>query len=214
MGNVPVKHAYARYRLALDVFDNTDKVVFVLFDKPAIQLVKFSASSLMRLEHDPSDERGTLPPPLANLIGATHVFEIKSHTYYDHGMFESFICCAIDPHELSVEGECSSPFDRRSVASKTSLKSSDHDQSISSVEGFACWTMNADESDIEGECSSAFINQTYQDPSIATPSKPAEIKKNIRDDLEDSDVELEKANANKVPTDAVCGTTKRRRKRK
>ena len=54
IANVLVKHLYARHRLELDVFDNTDKVVFVLFDKPAIQLVKFSASSLMQLEHDVS----------------------------------------------------------------------------------------------------------------------------------------------------------------
>lgn len=43
-----------------------------------------------------------LPPPLANLIGTTHVFEIKGHTYYDHGLFESFICSAIHPLEMSV----------------------------------------------------------------------------------------------------------------
>lgn len=49
-----IKHAYNRYRLTLDVYDNTDKSVFVLFDEPAIQLVKCPASSLMLMEHNVS----------------------------------------------------------------------------------------------------------------------------------------------------------------
>jgi hypothetical protein len=51
---VPVKHAYDRYRLALDVFDNTAKAVFILFDEPAIQLVKNTASSFKLMDHDVS----------------------------------------------------------------------------------------------------------------------------------------------------------------
>ena len=133
------------------------------------------------LSLQPSDEHETLPPQLTNLIGTTHVFEIKTHTYYNYGIFKSFICCAIDPHELSAETDCSIPFNSQSVASKTSLTVSDHNQSISSVEGFACWTMNADESDIEDECSSAFISQINQDPSsIVTPSKSTEVQKKKR----------------------------------
>lgn len=99
-----------------------------------------------------------MPQQLANIIGTTHIFEIKSHTYYDHGIYESFICTAI-------------------VATKPSLTASDNNHSISSVEGCECWTMNADEADIEEECSSNFISKINQDPSIATPSKSTEDKK-------------------------------------
>ena len=54
IANILIKHAYHRYRLALDVFDNTDKAVFFLFDNSAIQLLKFPASSIMRMEYDVS----------------------------------------------------------------------------------------------------------------------------------------------------------------
>nr|GEX77339.1 hypothetical protein [Tanacetum cinerariifolium]GEY13645.1 hypothetical protein [Tanacetum cinerariifolium] len=49
-----------------------------------------------------------LPLALANIIGTTHTLEMKSHTYYEHGTFESFSCWRIAPKEVvDVDSESS-----------------------------------------------------------------------------------------------------------
>nr|GFA10251.1 hypothetical protein [Tanacetum cinerariifolium] len=49
-----------------------------------------------------------LPLALANIIGTTHTLEMKSHTYYEHGTFESFTCRRIAPEEVvDVDSESS-----------------------------------------------------------------------------------------------------------
>ncbi|GJW30980.1 hypothetical protein Tco_0047855 [Tanacetum coccineum] len=54
--------------------------------------LKCTAESLMGMEDEGSDADDDLNLPLAirNLIGTIHVLEIKSHTYYEYGTFESF----------------------------------------------------------------------------------------------------------------------------
>nr|GEZ53176.1 hypothetical protein [Tanacetum cinerariifolium] len=49
-----------------------------------------------------------LPLTLANIIGTTHTLEMKSHTYYEHGTFESFTCWRIAPEEVvDIDSESS-----------------------------------------------------------------------------------------------------------
>nr|GEV17062.1 hypothetical protein [Tanacetum cinerariifolium] len=41
----------------------------------------------------------SLPPAISNLISTIQVMEIKSHSYYKYGSFESFTCWQINPTE-------------------------------------------------------------------------------------------------------------------
>ncbi|GJS55790.1 replication protein A 70 kDa DNA-binding subunit C-like protein [Tanacetum coccineum] len=72
-----------RYRLELDVSDVTMQTVVVLIDEPATTLVGYSAGSLMDTKDESTDDHVGLPPAISNLIGITHVMEIKSQSYYD-----------------------------------------------------------------------------------------------------------------------------------
>ncbi|GJZ07317.1 hypothetical protein Tco_0541110 [Tanacetum coccineum] len=81
-----VKAVRRVYRLELDVSDDTAQVVVIMFDDTTIALVRCSSA----------DDYVSLPPAILNLIGTTHVMEIKSHTYYEYGTFESFTCWQIN----------------------------------------------------------------------------------------------------------------------
>nr|GFC11294.1 hypothetical protein [Tanacetum cinerariifolium] len=85
------------YRLEVDVSDNTAQVVVVMFNETATALVNCFADSLMDTVDESLEYHLNLPPALSNLIGTAHVMEIKSHTYYEYGTFESFTCWQILP---------------------------------------------------------------------------------------------------------------------
>ncbi|GJV47092.1 RNA-directed DNA polymerase, eukaryota [Tanacetum coccineum] len=101
-----VEYPVLRFRLELDVSDKTASTVVVMFDEPATELLKCSTDSLAAADEDVgltyADDVG-LPRPLANIIGTTQTLEIKSHTYYEHGMFESFTCWRIASKEVVEE---------------------------------------------------------------------------------------------------------------
>nr|GEU84132.1 AT hook motif-containing protein, putative, expressed [Tanacetum cinerariifolium] len=77
--NIPFAMLLHGYMLELDVSDVTTQTVVVLFDEP--------------------DDHMGLPLAISNLIGTTHVMEIKSQSYYEYGTFESFTCWQIIPEE-------------------------------------------------------------------------------------------------------------------
>ncbi|GKD50491.1 DNA helicase PIF1, ATP-dependent, partial [Tanacetum coccineum] len=119
------------YMLELGVADDTAHVVVVLFDEPATELVKCSIESLLALVNEVSlyplfqyfhslytnlylqsaNEDSNLPAAITNLIGTTHVLELKSYTYYEYGTFESFTCWKINPTPIVEEGASSSTVD-------------------------------------------------------------------------------------------------------
>nr|GEV68275.1 hypothetical protein CTI12_AA123990 [Tanacetum cinerariifolium] len=70
-----------KYRLELQVSNETAQVVVVMFDDTAKKVN--------------TDEHLELPQPLANIIGIGHILELKSHTYYEYQNFESFMCWKI-----------------------------------------------------------------------------------------------------------------------
>ncbi|GJT77165.1 hypothetical protein Tco_1043890 [Tanacetum coccineum] len=41
----------------------------------------------------------SLPPAISNVIGITQTMKIKSHSYYEYGIFESFTCWQLNPEE-------------------------------------------------------------------------------------------------------------------
>nr|GEV34349.1 hypothetical protein [Tanacetum cinerariifolium] len=85
------------YRLKVDMLDNTTQAVVVMFNETATVLVNYSADSLMDTVDESLEDHLNLPPSLSNLIGTSHVMEIKSHTYYEYGTFKSFTCWKILP---------------------------------------------------------------------------------------------------------------------
>nr|GEV98706.1 hypothetical protein [Tanacetum cinerariifolium] len=61
-----------RYRLEVDVSDNTAQAVVVMFNETATALVNCSADSLMDTVDESSEDHLNLPPALSNLIGIAH----------------------------------------------------------------------------------------------------------------------------------------------
>ncbi|GKB03797.1 hypothetical protein Tco_0831940 [Tanacetum coccineum] len=101
----------SRSELELGISDATAHVVVVMFDETASELVKCSADSLAQSDKEYLDDTLALPAPLENIIGATHTLEFKSHTYYEHGTFESFTCWNLISPEAVVESAGSSTID-------------------------------------------------------------------------------------------------------
>ncbi|KAL6571824.1 hypothetical protein OROHE_002693 [Orobanche hederae] len=152
-----LKKEISGYRLELGVSDDTAHAVVVMFDETAANLVKCSAESILEVEDMSSDNHSSLPPAIANTIGTTHVLELKSHTYYEYGSYESFTCWKINlAHEVE---ECSSTVGAAPAIQAPSLK------------------------------------RLSKNPSVSTPLKPTEGKKNKRVVIEDSDTEAASVSA-------------------
>ncbi|GJV26381.1 nucleic acid-binding, OB-fold protein [Tanacetum coccineum] len=111
VGKRRVDFPMLRYRLELDVFDDTTQTMVVMFDEIATALVGCSVGSLMDIEDEYADGHVSLPPAISNLIGTTHVMEIKSHSYYEYGSFESFTCWQINMTEGGEDSVTSSTLD-------------------------------------------------------------------------------------------------------
>nr|GEV09020.1 hypothetical protein [Tanacetum cinerariifolium] len=100
--------ADSRYRLEV-VADDTASTVVVMFNDTTTELIKCSAKSLMVGDDEGANaySNSNLPTTIRNLVGMTHVLEIKSHTYYEYGSFESFTCWKINPSD-PVDDDASS----------------------------------------------------------------------------------------------------------
>nr|GEY94372.1 hypothetical protein [Tanacetum cinerariifolium] len=119
-------HALCKYRLKVVVADDTAHTVVVMFNEIAIELLNCSVDSLIEAKDEdgfyylfqPHSYIGTnlhiqsvednsgLPTAIRNLIGTTHVMELKSHTYYEYGSYESFTCWKINLPDL-IDDEAS-----------------------------------------------------------------------------------------------------------
>ncbi|GKA44691.1 DNA helicase PIF1, ATP-dependent [Tanacetum coccineum] len=98
------------YRLEVVVADDTAHTVVVMFNDTTTELVKCSAESLMAADDEgaKADDDSNFPNAIRNLIGTTHILEIKSHTYYEYGTFESFTCWKINSSGPVEDSESSS----------------------------------------------------------------------------------------------------------
>ncbi|GJW04558.1 hypothetical protein Tco_1563414 [Tanacetum coccineum] len=67
-----------------------------------------ASDSLAQSDEEYLDDTSALPAVLANIIGTTHTLELKSHTYYEHGTFESFTSWNLIPPETVVESAAKS----------------------------------------------------------------------------------------------------------
>ncbi|GKD31026.1 ATP-dependent DNA helicase PIF7-like protein [Tanacetum coccineum] len=120
--NKPVEYPVLRFRLELDISDQTASTVVVMFDDIATELVKCSADSIVQPEDETADVHAILPRALQNVIGTTHILELKSHTYYEHDTFESFTCWRIVPEEAVEESAGSSNIDEKVPAKRKRMK--------------------------------------------------------------------------------------------
>ncbi|GJS93015.1 reverse transcriptase domain-containing protein [Tanacetum coccineum] len=83
-----------RYKLELEVLDDTAQVVVVMFDETARTVVKCLVGSIVKSEEHDEKDMG-LPPALANIVGTIHTLELKSNLYFEHANYESFTCWTI-----------------------------------------------------------------------------------------------------------------------
>ena len=78
----------------------------MLWDETATELTKTNAKSLLdSLEAEDEDDAPALPAALTNTYGSVHVFEIKSHTYFNHVEYESFTCTGVFPVDHTTESD-------------------------------------------------------------------------------------------------------------
>ncbi|KAL6515395.1 Replication factor A protein 1 [Orobanche minor] len=101
-----------RYTLGLGVSDETEQTIVVMFDETATELVKHSATSLFGTEDEDSEDHAVLPRAIADIQGTTHNLEINTHTYYEHGNYESFTCSGICADQTADESAGSSTVDQ------------------------------------------------------------------------------------------------------
>nr|GEW47243.1 hypothetical protein [Tanacetum cinerariifolium] len=113
--NKSIEYHVLRFRLELGVTDDTAHVVVVLFDEPATELLKCSAESLM-----------------ASVDEMTYVFELKSHTYYEYGTFESFTCWKINPTAIMEEVASSTTVDEDTENPSSNMEEFDADDDCGS----------------------------------------------------------------------------------
>ena len=115
--------------------DDTAQTVVVLFDETVRELLKCSPESL--LDHGAEeDDASNLPRAISALIGTSHILELRSHTYFEHGPYESFTCWKIHQTDGTltssttpeIETESSSP--AIPVMKKLSKKSLSNDPSV------------------------------------------------------------------------------------
>ncbi|GKF24102.1 DNA helicase PIF1, ATP-dependent, partial [Tanacetum coccineum] len=177
--NKSIDYPVLRYRLELGVADDTAHVVVVLFDEPATELLKCSAESLMasvdevslyllfnyfhrfqtNLYLQSADEDSNLPVAITNLIGTTHIFELKSHTYYEYGTFESFTCWKINPAGMMEEVASSTTVDENTDNHSPEFKSLAQTPSLSTPskgpEEKKKKRSEVEESDADDDCGSS-----------------------------------------------------------
>ncbi|GJV52269.1 replication protein A 70 kDa DNA-binding subunit C-like protein [Tanacetum coccineum] len=98
---------YPVLQLEVVVVDDTTHTVVIMFNEIATELLDFSIDSLIEAKDKSAEDDSGLLTAIRNLIGTTHVIELKSHTYYEYGTYESFVCWKINPADL-IDDEASS----------------------------------------------------------------------------------------------------------
>ncbi|GJV51423.1 nucleic acid-binding, OB-fold protein [Tanacetum coccineum] len=117
-----VAYPVLRFNLELGVSDETTHVVVVMFDETASELVKCSADSIAQAKEESLDDDSNLLHALTNILGGTHTLELKSHTYYEHGTFESFTRWKLHLAEAVEDSAGSSIIDATTNARRSSRK--------------------------------------------------------------------------------------------
>ncbi|KAL6542407.1 hypothetical protein OROMI_024009 [Orobanche minor] len=181
--NKPVAYPVVRYRLEIDVSDSSAHTVVVMFDETATELVKCSAESLLEGEDEVAEDQPTLPHALANIIGTSQMLELKSHTYYEHGHYESFtywnICSAEPVNESTCSGSVTTSID----AGRWVLKRLSSAPSVStpSKPSEAKRKKGIEESDTE------ITYAEDKEPKYAEDAEPADQKQKKKFIVQDSD---------------------------
>ncbi|KAL6507132.1 hypothetical protein OROHE_022031 [Orobanche hederae] len=167
----PVNYPKPRFRLEVDVKDGSAHTVIVMWDETAMELTKSSATALLDGLNEAADDAPVLPHALTNLFNTKHMFEVKSHTYYNYGEFESFTCSTISPTPTSAIS------DLHEIGKASDECALDDNDNIHKSP----------------------MKRLVRGPKLCTPSKEAEPKKKEKYIEEDSDIE--EVTVKKVPVD-------------
>lgn len=92
-----------RYRIETKVEDDGGATIFTLFGKEAEKLIGQSCSMLYDIEvsNDKDDNGGPhIPALIKNLIGTTHVFQVKATQYNKNAKRQTFSVSRIYPHDI------------------------------------------------------------------------------------------------------------------
>ncbi|KAL6549374.1 hypothetical protein OROHE_008491 [Orobanche hederae] len=183
--NKPVAYPVVRYRLEIDVSDSSAHTVVVMFDETATELVKCSAESLLEGEDEVEEDQPTLPHALSNIIGTSQMLELKSHTYYEHGQYESFTCWNICAAEPVNESTCSGSVTASTDAGRRVLKRLSSAPSVSTPskpsEDKRKKSIVIEESDTE------ITYAEDKEPKYAEDAEPADQKQKKKFIVQDSD---------------------------
>ncbi|GKA09992.1 DNA helicase PIF1, ATP-dependent [Tanacetum coccineum] len=122
--NRHIDYPVFRYMLEVVVADDTASTVVVMFNDTAMELIKCLVELLMVGDDEgaEADPDSNLPTAIRNLVGTTHILEIKSHTYYEYGSFESFTCWKINPSDPVDDATSSSTPTLTADEASTSFK--------------------------------------------------------------------------------------------
>lgn len=112
-----------------------------------------------------------LPRAIADIVGSTHTLEIKTHTYYEHGSFESFTCSAICADQNDDDSASSSTVEQTAASESTPIKASEENpvelqQSDIGIE--------EEKAEQPSAAEKRRLKKLSDDPSLSTPSKPTE----------------------------------------
>ncbi|GJX71728.1 hypothetical protein Tco_0308899 [Tanacetum coccineum] len=164
--------------LELDVSDKTAVAIVVMFDETATNLVKCSIESITEVGDEYPDGHPGVPRAITNVIGTTHILELMSHTYYEHVMFESFMCWKIIPEESVEESAGLSTVDTRADVQTPRLKRLARHPSVSTpskpTEDEKNKRVDLEDSDAEMSCPSS---DAQEDANGICPSEKRKKKR-------------------------------------
>ncbi|XP_045817402.1 replication protein A 70 kDa DNA-binding subunit A-like [Trifolium pratense] len=102
---VDIAYPKTRFRLELQVKDRTATTIFVLFDEVAEQVVQVKLGDLTSNLENGNGGDSELPGQLLNIIGSTHVFQVKMSSYFESLGRQSFTANTILKLNVKVEQE-------------------------------------------------------------------------------------------------------------
>ncbi|CAJ2679390.1 unnamed protein product [Trifolium pratense] len=102
---VDIEYPKTRFRLELQVKDRTDTAIFVLFDEIAEQVVHVKLGDLTSNLENGNEGSSELPEQLLNIIGTTHVFQVRMSSYFESRGRRSFTANKILKPTVKLEPE-------------------------------------------------------------------------------------------------------------
>ncbi|GKD88823.1 hypothetical protein Tco_1364330 [Tanacetum coccineum] len=138
----------------------------------------YPSSGGENVRRDEEDHSG-LPTALANIVGTTHTLELKSHTYFKHGNYESFTCWKVVTAE-DGEGGASSGTVAANEASKAFML-----KRVSKTPSVATPSKSGEEGVEDSDAEESFVAESEpKQGDVVCSSDTRERKRVVLDDSE------------------------------